>query len=169
MPRGGKREGAGRKPVEEKKPRSKSRAVAITKAVVEEEMRSRLAAPVEVGRIVAPKAIDVMRKNMVFFDTVAEAFLDKAEKAHMQGENPVAIDFFAENARYRGMAQKCAEAIVPYEEPRLTASVPAEAPDPSESEFAEQQRGDRLSHITQRFASFKNATTIEGETVKSKG
>jgi hypothetical protein len=162
MPRGGKREGAGRPNGTtgiKKKPASKSKEVVVLREAVAEELRDRMQAVAAQPL----RAKEVIQKNMAFFDGAAEAFLKKAEEAHKQGpENQaVALDFFAEHARYRLMAQKCAVDLIPYEEPRLSSTVPADPPDENGEDAREISEGDRLAHLGPRYLKHPNVVNAE--------
>jgi hypothetical protein len=172
MPRGGKRDNAGRPAgttgIKKKPPRSKSKEVAIVIAAAEEEVRKHISGAAAADPEKRLRAIDVMRDNMTFFHRVGEVFLDKAEKAYQEGPDkiPVALDFMAENAKYRMLSQKCAESIVPYEERRLAGHEPREDEAPAENGDGARDvtpATDRLAHLSDRY---KTAVTLETEDVE---
>jgi hypothetical protein len=100
------------------------------------------------------RALDKMRDNMMWFSNVGEVMLKKCQEAHEAGDNPVAVDFMDMHVKMRMASQKCAEAIAPYEDPKLSATVPApEDPGDDKDAVIDNATGDRLDHITARFQS----------------
>lgn len=164
MPRGGRREGAGRKPQHEGVPRVKrvspSRELVVAKASIDDEMhdRERTQQQQERQAAAAPtlsparmRAIEVMEDNMNWCMTAADKFLEKAKTAVENGEPAnVAVDWFNESRKLRIMGQKCASDLAPYQDARLSATVPAPLPDAPVHGGALQAE-DKLAHLTERF------------------
>lgn len=153
MPRGGRREGAGRPRSDGTRQTSHnaspSREVAITREVIAERL-SKASLP---G---AMKAVEVMRENMMWGREVGSEMLKKCKEAADRGEVVVAVDFLNESRKLRGFTQKCAEALAPFETPRLSALAPPpeEIEPPMKDITPTAEPKDHLAHLTQRYKPF---------------
>lgn len=97
MPRGGKREGAGRKPGALSTKTRKVAEAAATEGIT---------------------PLEVMIENMRFAHESAEGFLRKL----IESETPIeGFDAYKEMLRLRAMSQECAKDAAPYMHPRLAA------------------------------------------------
>ena len=168
MPRGGRRPGAGRPSGERSHP--PSRELTVVQQQVQEEMQQRretAQAAVGVGRL---KAIDVIEENMMWGRETADAMLQKCQEHAEQGAVNAAVDWFDQSLKLRLFTQKAAEALAPYQDPRLAATVPAEPPGAGDDarDVTPQVVGkDRLKHITARYGG--SLTVVEGGAAKKKG
>lgn len=164
MARGGRRVGAGRPGgAGNAPPRAQSREITVARAQTQEDMAGRTTILPSVNADL--KAIEVMRENMMWARDIAAGMLAKMEDAARAGEYAVAIDWHKEHLTMRKYAQKCAEALAPYQDPKLSASVPAEPPPVDITPGA--PGVDRLAHLTDRYR--HGLTVHQGGKVKQKG
>jgi hypothetical protein len=158
MPRGGRRDGAGR-PKGGKRPEyATSKAITVAREEIAEEIKKRT------EDLKAMRSIDVMREIMMWSREKANDMLVECEKLAKENAIPAAIDFFKESVDLRKLTLKCAEGIIPYEEPRLSAVVPL---DPNATPSGDQAVAgpktidhDHLEHLTKRYTKGAQALKV---------